>query len=140
MNTYTGDTTVSAGSLFLMAGSEQRFVIEDGNESNQLLGTGVLDLNGTLRLDISGLTATSGTWNLVDTASLTETYGGSFGVAFVGGPAFVNAGSGNYTSGDWIFNTTTGNLTLVPEPGAIGLLGLGGALIGLMGRRRARVS
>jgi fibronectin-binding autotransporter adhesin len=140
VNTYTGGTTVSAGSLFLLAGGEQRFVIEDGNISNQILGTGILDLNGTLRLDIGGLTATSGTWNLIDTANLAENYGASFSVAFVGGPVFFNAGSGNYTSGDWTFNTTTGNLTLVPEPGTAGLLGLGGALIGLLGRRRRQVS
>lgn len=140
VNTYTGDTTVSAGSLLLLAGSEQRFVIADGNESNQLLGTGALDLNGTLRLDISGLSATSGTWNLVDAASLTETYGSSFGLAFVGGPAFVDTGSGSYTSGVWTFNTITGNLTLVPEPGSAVLLALGGALIGLAGRRRTRAS
>lgn len=135
VNTYTGDTTVSAGTLLLLAGSEQRFVIEDANVSNQILGTGILDLNGTLRLDITGLTATSGTWNLVAATTLTETYGGSFGVAFVGGPAFTPDGLGNYTSGDWTFSQSTGNLTLVPEPGAFGLIGLGASLL-VLGRRR----
>jgi autotransporter-associated beta strand protein len=138
VNTYTGDTTVSAGTLLLVAGGEQRFLIEDGNASNQILGTGILDLNGTLRLDISSVTASSGTWNLVSTSTLTETYGGSFGVAFVGGPAFVSDGLGNYTSGSWTYNTGSGNLTLVPEPGALSLFALGGVLLGALGRRRAR--
>jgi len=140
VNTYTGDTTVSAGTLLLVAGSEQRFEIQDSNASNQILGSGIIEFNGVLRLDISGLTASSGTWNLIDVASLSETFGGSFGVAFLGGPTFTADGFGNYTSGDWTFAQSTGNLVLVPEPGTIGLLGLGGFLLMLRARRRGKVS
>lgn len=135
-NTFTGDTEVSEGTLLLTAGSELRFVIGDGDASNQILGTGILELDGTLRLDISGLTASSGTWNLVAAGSLTETYGASFGVAFVGGPAFTSDGLGNYTSGGWTYSQSTGNLTLVPEPGTAGLLALGGIALALSRRRR----
>lgn len=141
VNTYTGDTTVSEGTLLLAAGGEQRFVIQDGGLSNQLQfsGTSALDLNGTLRLDISGLTASSGIWNLVvDSSSTIANYGGGFGLAFVGGPAFVNGGSGTYTSGNWTFDTASGSLSLVPEPGIAGLLALGGAAITLFRRRREK--
>jgi fibronectin-binding autotransporter adhesin len=135
-STFTGDTTVEEGTLLLTAGSELRFAIEDGDASNQILGTGILDLDGTLRLDISGLTASSGTWSLVAAGTLTETYGASFGVAFVGGPAFTSDGLGNYTSGNWTYSQSTGTLTLVPEPGTASLLLLGGATIALLARRR----
>ena len=141
VNTYTGNTTVNDGTLLLASGGEQRFVIQDGGISNQLqfTGTSSLDLNGTLRLDISGLTVSSGIWNLVvDSSTTTATYGGSFGLAFVGGPTFTNVGGGLYTSGDWTFNTGNGNLSLVPEPGTAGLIALGGTAIIFFRRRRGK--
>lgn len=135
-SSYVGDTDVSEGTLLLTDTSELLFVIEDGNESNQILGTGILDLDGVLRLDITGLTASSGTWNLVAVGPLTETYGDSFGLAFVGGPSFVADGFGNYTSGNWTYSEGTGNLTLVPEPSTYVLLFLG--VVGLFLVRRPR--
>ena len=137
VNTYTGNTTVSAGSLLLVSGSEERFKIQDANVSNKFLGTGAVDFGGILRLDITGLTATSGTWNLIDVTNLAETWGGSFGLAFVGGPTFTDAGGGNYTSGDWTFTKGNGNLVLVPEPATFGLVGLSGLLLVIARRRRS---
>lgn len=141
-NTYTGDTIVSEGTLLLREGGEQRFIIEDGNVSNRILGTGIIDLNGMFRLDISSLTATSGIWNLVSVGTLSETFGSSFGVAFAGGLAWADDGFGKFTSGDWTFEQGSGNLTLIPEPSAtLGLLGMGGILIViLICRRRGIVS
>lgn len=135
-NTYTGDTTVSGGTLNLSATSELRFALTDVG-SNSVLGTGIANFNGLFRLDISGLTSTSGTWSLVNVGTLTESFGSSFGLAFVGGPTFTDAGSGFYTSGDWTFNTSTGNLTVVPEPSTWGLL-LGSLLILVIASRRFR--
>lgn len=136
-NTFVGDTQVSDGTLLLLAGSEHRFLIGDGNAGNQILGTGNLDLDGTFRLDIGGLTDNSGTWNLVAAGTLTETYGASFGLAFVDGPTFVSDGSGNYTSGNWTYSESTGNLILVPEPASAGLL-IGGVALAFFGRRQRR--
>lgn len=135
-SSYKGDTDVSEGTLLLTDISELLFVIEDGGDSNQIIGTGILDLDGVLRLDITGLTTSSGTWSLVAVGTLTETYGDSFGLAFVGGPAFVADGLGNYTIGNWTYSAGTGNLTLVPESGTVGLL-LGGIVIAFFRRRRA---
>ncbi len=135
-NTYTGNTTINAGGLTLGSAGELRFGIEDGNISNRLLGTGAATLNGLFRLDVSALTATVGTWNLVNVATLTESFHATtFGLAFTDSTAFANAGGGFYTSGDWTFNTATGNLTLIPEPGSLVLLGLGSLCL-LGGRRR----
>jgi autotransporter-associated beta strand protein len=139
-NDYTGDTTVSAGTLTLGDTGEFRMVIQDANASNRLLGTSNLNLNGILRLDISGLTDSTGTWNLVDVASLNESFGATFGLAFVGGPSFTDNLDGTYSSGGWTFETLDGNLTLVPEPSTFAmLLGGLGMLIGFrrIARRRA---
>lgn len=116
-NTYTGATTVEAGTLALAETGELRFVIQNGNVANRVIGDGAVDLNGLLRLDVSALTDTEseGTWNLVNAATLTASFGSSFGVAFEGGPTFINGGDGVYTStGGWEFTTANGTLTLTP--------------------------
>lgn len=156
VNTYTGNTTIfgsgtanSMGWLRLDSTSETRFRLQDANVTNRILSgssslanQGRVELNGLLRIDTSSLTATTGTWNLVDVAGLNESFGGSFGLAFVGGPAFTNAGSGTYTSGSganqWTFSTATGNIVLVPEPATIALAGIGIAAVGWTFLRRRR--
>ena len=135
VNTYTGDTTVNAGSLNLTAASEMRFLIEDADVSNSITGSGAIDLDGLLRLDISQLTVDTGVWNLIDVTTLTETWGSNFGLAFVGGLAFNDLGSGLYGVSNWTFDQSTGNLTLVPTPAA---LPAGCVLLVLAGLRRRR--
>jgi hypothetical protein len=156
VNTYTGNTTIFGsgsanrmGWLQLDSTSETLFKLQNANVSNSILSgssslanQGKIELDGLLRIDTSSLTATSGTWNLVDVAGLNESFGGSFGLAFVGGPAFTNAGSGTYTSGSgsnqWTFSQATGNIVLVPEPSTIALAGIGIAAAGWTFLRRRR--
>ncbi len=133
-NTYTGNTTVSQGTLTLASTGELRFKIQDANASNRLLGSGTANLDGLFRLDVSALTDTTGTWNLVNVGTLAETFGGTFNLAFVGGATFTDQGGGTYTSGNWTFTTSDGNLTLIPEPATMALLALGG--VGVLLRRR----
>lgn len=135
-NTYTGNTTISEGTLVLATTSESRFLIANSNVSNQINGTSgsILTANGLFRLDITGLTSTTGTWNLVD-QTITDTYGANFNLAFVGGPTFSTSDFITYSSGDWSFVTTTGNLSLVPEPTSLALLAAG---LGVMALRRRR--
>ena len=156
VNTYTGNTTIFGsgsanrmGWLQLDSTSETLFKLQNANVSNSILSgssslanQGKIELNGLLRIDTSSLTATTGFWNLVDVGGLNESFGGSFGLAFVGGPAFTNAGSGTYTSGSganqWTFSTATGNIVLVPEPSTIALAGIGIAAAAWAFRRRRR--
>ena len=156
VNTYTGNTTIFGsgsanrmGWLQLDSTSETLFKLQNANVSNSILSgssslanQGKIELNGLLRIDTSSLTATTGFWNLVDVGGLNESFGGSFGLALVGGGTFTNAGSGTYTSGSganqWTFSTATGNIVLVPEPASIALAGIGIAAAAWAFRRRRR--
>jgi autotransporter-associated beta strand protein len=134
---YTGNTNVNAGTLLLSSSSESRFVIGNTNTSNRFLGSGTVSFDGDFRLDITGLTDSTGTWNLVNVATLNESFGSNFGLAFVGGPAFSNNGNGTYSSGGWTFDTATGNLSLVPEPSTFLMILSGfGIAFGLRRTRR----
>ena len=136
-NTYTGDTTISDGSLILTQTSETRFLIQNNDVSNTIDGTGTVTFNGLFRLDATSLTDNAGTWNLVDVSDLSEIFGSTFSLAFIGGPTFTDIGGGVYTSGGWTFSTTTGNLTLIPEPGSLGLFILCGTLLFYRRRNQA---
>jgi autotransporter-associated beta strand protein len=147
VNTYTGDTTVSAGVLNLASSGELRFDLQDGGVSNRILGSGTLLLDGLLRLDDSAVTDPMVTWNLVDVGSLSETFGGTFGLGLVGGPSFNNDGGGLYSLinglDTWNFDSSTGDLTLlttasVPEPATFILATLGLLSLGMIRRRRRR--
>jgi len=139
VNTFTGNTVVNAGSLVLSSGGETRFLVQNGGASNSLQGTGILTANGIFRLDISGFTDATGTWTLVDVGTLTESFGSTFSLSFLGGSAFTNNNDGTYTNGNWTFSTITGNLSVVPEPSTTVtvLFGLGAFV--LFCRRRSRV-
>jgi hypothetical protein len=138
-NTYTGNTTVGAGTnLSLTSTSEIRFTLQNANASNQVLGSGTANFAGLFRLDISGFTGATGSWNLVNVATLTETFdAATFNLAFVGGPTFTNEGGGLYTSGDWSFSTGTGVLTVVPEPSTWILITCGLLFVTIFRRRHS---
>ena len=137
-DTYTGATTVSAGALVLgSTGSALMAINPTAAPTEQFLGTGALALDGTLKLDLSAITGSSGSWMLVDMAHLAATYDvGTFAVTLADGTPFANAGGGmwTYAAGgkNWSFSESTGTLTLgaVPEPGTIVLLVTG--FVGLL--------
>lgn len=77
VNTYTGNTTVNGGTLALANTGSLKFAVTN-TASNSIMGTGTVTLNGAFAIDTSALTAKSGTWTLVNTGTLTTTFGGSF--------------------------------------------------------------
>ncbi len=110
-NTYTGNTTVSAGTLELAATiGSLKFVPTTNGVSNKITGTGTLALKGIFNIDLSGAAATPGnSWTLVDVATLSETFDSTFSVTDFTESADV------WTKPDganvWTFRESTGVLT-----------------------------
>lgn len=136
VNAFVGDVNVTGGEFSLAPPGALLFDLENAGASNRILGTADAFLNGIFRIDPAGVTDISSSWNLVDVASLNESFGSEFKLQFVGGTSFTNNGGGVYRSGRWKFTTADGNLTLsaVPEPAGLVVAALGG--LALVGRRR----
>lgn len=139
--THTGDTTVSGGTLTLGGASSLLFTLADSGVSNQFLGSGAANFDGTFKFELGGVTDTSGTWNLVSVGTLATSFGGSFSVQDNAGVlTFTNNGSGLWTSNNtlWSFDQATGDLTLaaVPEPATVAALAALDALGFAVIRRR----
>jgi autotransporter-associated beta strand protein len=138
-NTYTGNTTVNAGTLLLQDNAELRFAIGSNGVNNALLGSGTATLNGDFRFDLTGAGTTVGnTWNIVDVGSLAETFGGTFQVFSTLGSFTNNSGVWSITENSvtYEFSQSLGTLTVIPEPSTWALLAVFLAVVVLFRRRR----
>ena len=123
-NTYTGDTTVEAGTLTIAAGSSLAFVPTAAGVSNQLAGvpsgTGTVNLNGEINIYLGTADSTWGnSWALVDDSNLNVFYdAGTFSVNSSLGTFTNNTGVWTLTSGGdvWIFTQSTGILEVSSAP------------------------
>lgn len=120
-NTYTGDTTVTAGTLELADNAQLRLVLGAASgTNNRLTGAGIVSLDGDLNLDTAAADALdSGSWTLVDNATLAATYTANFTVF-----GFTDAGGNQWTKPNgpakrYTFDETTGVLTLGPSSSAV---------------------
>jgi len=118
-NTYTGNTTVNAGTLQLADNAQLRFVIgATSGTNNSISGSGNALLNGDFAIDITAAAAlTSGSWTLENVSTLTGAYESTFQVVNTDGSPWTNAGSDKWTKDGgtgkiWTFDETTGTLTL----------------------------
>jgi autotransporter-associated beta strand protein len=135
VNTFRGDTTVSAGSLTLANAGALTFYLGN-NASNRVAGTGNATFDGSFRIDFSSASGSS--WNLV-APSISASYVGFNGlVDIAGAQTFVKQDS-LWTSVGYVFDETTGTLSAIPEPSACAALA-GLAALGLVGRRRRHQS
>jgi autotransporter-associated beta strand protein len=118
-NTYTGNTTVTNGTLVLADNARLRFVIgATSGINNQLAGAGTVVLDGDFAIDTTAAAAlAAGTWLLEDVPALAGAYGTTFSVVNPDGSPWTDAGGDKWTKDAgagklWTFHETTGTLTL----------------------------
>jgi len=117
-NIHTGDTTISGGaSLIVSDTGELKFYPVANGVTNSVGGTGTLQYDGTLRIDLNSADLTPGnSWTLVNVGSLASTFGSTFAVA--GSAAFtetaLNSGIWKLVDGNlvWTFTEANGKLSL----------------------------
>ena len=111
INDYTGNTTISGGTVALLDNGGLKFVLADSGVSNKVTGAGTATFAGDFTIDTSAVTDTTGTWTLVDTATKSF-HATTFTVvdftANVDGVTWAMTASGK----TWTFVETTGVLTL----------------------------
>lgn len=137
VNSYTGNTTINAGTLLLSDNSTMTFFIKGNGVNNGISGSGGITLDGDLIFDLSGASlVANNSWNIINVNSLTETFGTNFTVQ---GFTETSLNSGVWTktgNSDVRFYEATGILSVVPEPSVATLLILGGASALCLARRR----
>ncbi len=110
-NTYTGNTTVSTGTLALAATGSLKFVPPAIGASNKITGAGTATLNGSFALELAAAGSTSRTWTLVD-----ATHSGSLVSVTSDLPVSFSGAAGVWTAVDgsktWTYTETTGVLAL----------------------------
>ena len=144
-NEYTGDTSLTAGTLTLAGSGVLRFA-NTGTGGTGLFNSiggsaGTLNLDGTLFFDLAGASTTPGTtWNIVNGASIDEFYGNTFAVTSSAGAFAGNAGVWTLVDGPntWTFEQMGGTLSVIPEPSLTAAGAAGLALAALLRRQRSR--
>ncbi|MEO7100542.1 MAG: autotransporter-associated beta strand repeat-containing protein [Luteolibacter sp.] len=112
VNTYTGNTTVNAGTLNLAAGAGLKFVPGASGVTNKIAGAGTVQLDGDFTIDVSGASTASGaTWDLITTTG-TVTIGSTFTVTGFT-PDAGSIGVRKWTSGSYQFDEAAGILSVV---------------------------
>ena len=109
INTYTGNTTVNAGTLNLADNAGLSFAVTNAS-SNRITGVGTATLNGDFTIDTSAVNVASGSWSLVDVATLAENFTSFFTV--VGFTEVNNVWTKVVGANTWVFTEATGVLTL----------------------------
>jgi autotransporter-associated beta strand protein len=97
-NTYTGNTTVSEGTLNLAVTGRLTFVIGAAGVNNQINGAGAVSLAGDFDFDMTAASNTlDDAWTIVDVSAPAVDYQGSFHVLSTLGTFTQDAGGDKWT-------------------------------------------
>ncbi len=110
VNTYTGNTTVSAGAMVLADNAGLSFTVTNSG-SNKVTGAGSATFHGDFTINTTAVTAGVGTWALVDTG--TKSFSSTFTIAG-GWTESNNVWTLVSGANTWKFSETTGLLSLNP--------------------------
>lgn len=103
---------ITDGSLVVAEPATFEFRVTD-TTSNRVFGTGSAAFNGTLNIDTSAVTSTTGMiWELIDVAGLGATFGLDFAVAGFDDSNNDGVWTKSDPLGDWSFSEASGELTL----------------------------
>ena len=105
-----GILSADNASLTFSSSSTTSFALADDNTSGSIVGAGTVTLDGAVSVDSSSVTDVVGAWTLVNTGTLTETFGANFAVSDTVNGAFTESG-GIWTNGVWAFNEASGMLS-----------------------------
>ena len=115
-NTHAGDITVDDGTLTLADNATLKFTIGASGTNNQVGGLGAFTINGDFDFDLLAAGTTLGnSWQIVDTAALSETYGPTFSVTGFAASTgkWVKPANGTF----YEFDPATGLLRVISDPG-----------------------
>lgn len=131
---FTGNLTINEGTVNF--DGKSNFIIGASGINNAIDGTGSAVFDGTFSFDLTGAgTGIGNTWNIVAVASLNESWASNFSVF-----GFIHEGGGIWTRNNfgthYQFSQTSGQLSVVPEPSAVALVGVAGLLLAGLARRR----
>lgn len=141
VNTYTGETTVTSGTLVLADDAGLKFAIAGNGVNNKITGAGTVTLDGDFTFDLTLAGSTLGdSWNIVDVGTLTASFGSTFTAISTLG-AFSDLGSGLWSRSEnsttYQFSELTGELSVIPEPATWALLAFSLTTVVILRRRRA---
>ena len=136
VNTYTGNTTVTSGTLVLADNAGLKFVIAGNGISNKVTGTGTATFDGDFTFDLTGAGTTPGdSWTIADVTS--QTFSSTFTV--VGFTDNLDNTWSKINGGTtYKFSELNGIMNVVPEPSVVFLVALGLPVIICLRRRKAR--
>jgi autotransporter-associated beta strand protein len=113
VNTYSGTTTVNAGTLNLAAAGRLSFIVTNIG-ATKLTGAGSVVLDGAFNINTSAVSVATGTWTLVDTSMLSSC---TYGAGFSPGTGWLKTNPDLWTLVDgsktWSFTQATGKLSLI---------------------------